>query len=173
MAGWAASSGSGRARWSGCSVRRRRDRGSAETWAGSSATRRISSRVSAGHQSGQYSATATWAPSISIASCQASSAIPASSRHSGAILLAPIAKAIFSSCAARASAPAKYPASARSATRPEARAAAGRAARARRSRSGAVARGSSVPSPRSPASTISVSAQAATCGRPTRCPWWL
>jgi hypothetical protein len=32
---------------------------------------------------------------------------------------------------------------------------------------------SSVPSPRSAASTISVSAQAATCGRPTRCPWWL
>ena len=35
-------------RWSGCRVRRRRDRGSAETWAGSSATRRISSRVLAG-----------------------------------------------------------------------------------------------------------------------------
>ena len=79
-------------RWSGCRVRRRRDRGSAETWAGSSRTRRTSSAVFAGHQSGQYSATATCALSISIASCQSSSAMPASSRHSGAIRLAPIAK---------------------------------------------------------------------------------
>ena len=54
MAGCCASSGNGRERWSGCRVRRRRDRGSAETWAGSSRTRRISSRVSAGHHSGQY-----------------------------------------------------------------------------------------------------------------------
>ena len=46
----------------------------------------------------------------------------------------------------------------------------GRAPSARRSRSGAPARGSSVPAPRSAASTISVSAHAATCGRPTRCP---
>ena len=38
-------SGNGRARWSGCRVRRRRDRGSAETCSGSSRTRRISSRV--------------------------------------------------------------------------------------------------------------------------------
>ena len=53
--------------------------------------------------------------------------MPASSRHSGAIRLAPIAKPIFASWAARASCPAKYPASARIATRPEARAAAGRA----------------------------------------------
>ena len=44
------------------------------------------------------------------------------------------------------------------------------AASARRSRPGAVARGSSVPSPRSAASTASVSAQVATCGRPTRWP---
>jgi hypothetical protein len=35
---------------------------------------------------------------------------------------------------------------------------------------GAVARGSSVPSPRSAASTTSASAQVATCARPTRCP---
>jgi hypothetical protein len=67
----------------------------------------MSSRVSAGHQSGPYSATATWAFSISIASCQSSSAMPASSRHSGAIRLAPIAKAMRSSWAARASCPAK------------------------------------------------------------------
>jgi hypothetical protein len=32
-----------------------------------------------------------------MASCQSSSAMPASSRHSGAIRLAPIANAIFSS----------------------------------------------------------------------------
>jgi hypothetical protein len=51
---------------------------------------------------------------MSIASCQSSSAMPASSRHSGAIRLAPIAKRICSSWAARASCPAKYPASARS-----------------------------------------------------------
>ena len=45
MAGCCARSGIGRARWSGCRVRRRRDRGSAETCSGSSRTRRISSRV--------------------------------------------------------------------------------------------------------------------------------
>ena len=38
--------------------------------------RRTSSRVSAGHQSGQYCATATSVPSISIAWCQSSSAMP-------------------------------------------------------------------------------------------------
>jgi hypothetical protein len=58
-------------------------------------------------------------------------------------------------------------------TRPQARAADGRQASARRSRPAAPARTSSVPEPRSAASTISVSAQVATCGRPTRCPWWL
>jgi hypothetical protein len=63
--------------------------------------------VSAGHQSGQYSATATWALSISIASYQASAATPASSRHSGAIRRAPIAKTMRASWAARASCPAK------------------------------------------------------------------
>src|SRR6266516_3266862 len=47
-----------------------------------------------------------------------------------AILLAPIAKAMCSSSPARASAPAKYPASARGATRPLARARSGRAASA-------------------------------------------
>src|SRR5258706_6355241 len=55
-----------------------------------------------------------------IASCQSSSAPPASSRHSGAIRFAPIAKPMRSSWVARASAPAKYPASARSATLPPA-----------------------------------------------------
>jgi hypothetical protein len=44
---------------------------------------------------------------MSIASVQPSSAMPASSRHSGAIRLAPIAKAMRASCAARASCPAK------------------------------------------------------------------
>ena len=82
-----------------------------------------------------------------MASCQSPSATPASIRHRGAIRLAPIANATFALWAARASCPVKYPASARIATRPEASAAAGNAARARRSRSGAVARGSSVPSP--------------------------
>ena len=48
------------------------------------------------------------------------------------------------------------------------RAAAGSAASARPSNSALLARGSSRPSPRSAASTTAVSAQAATCGRPTR-----
>ena len=72
-----------------------------------------------GYQSGQYPATANWALSMSIASFQSCSAMPASSRHSGAIRLAPIAKLMCSSWAARASAPAKYPAPARIATQPE------------------------------------------------------
>jgi hypothetical protein len=42
--------------------------------------------------------------------------MPASSRHSGAIRVAPIAKLMCSSWAARASAPVKYPAPARIAT---------------------------------------------------------
>ena len=99
--------------------------------------------------------------------------MPSSSRHSGAIRLAPIANAMCSSWAARASAPGevagvgaqRHPAPGPGRPR--------QAASARRSRSGAVARGSSVPEPRSAASTISVSAQAATCGRPARWPWWL
>ena len=39
----------------------------------------------AGHQSGQYGATATRAPSMSIASVQSVSAMPSSRRHSGAM----------------------------------------------------------------------------------------
>lgn len=49
-------------------VRRRRARGSALICSGARVTRRINSWVAVGHQSGQYSATATWAPVMSIAS---------------------------------------------------------------------------------------------------------
>ena len=54
-----------------------------------------------GHQSGQYSVTATWALSIPIASCQSSSAVPASSRIVQAavkIVLEPVFEADFLPC---------------------------------------------------------------------------
>ena len=98
--------GFGRARWPGCRVRRRRDRG-----------RQRLGRVQqdpADQQPGVRGPPVRAVPgdrdlalSISIASCQSSSARPSSSRHSGAIRLAPIAKLMCSSWAARASYPAK------------------------------------------------------------------
>ena len=131
--------------------------------AGSSST---SSAAFVGH--GQYSATATWAPCRSCCARR-----PRRSRPAAA--------------AAARSARADREADLRGRRGPVARrdgvgapsptrrkpARSGRLARARRSSPGAVARGSSVPSPRSAASTISASAQLATCGRPTRWPWWL
>ena len=123
-----------------------------------------------------YGETATCAFCMPIASRQASSAIPASAFHMLVIRLAPIANAMFSFAAARASSPAKYPASARSAIlRPAARApsrtACGSAASARPSSPATCERGSWSPDSRSAASGISVSAQDATCGRQARCPW--
>ncbi|MGH8921499.1 MAG: hypothetical protein ACRD0H_24710 [Actinomycetes bacterium] len=70
-------------------------------------TRRISSRVAAGHQSGHHEATATCAPSMSTASVHPVSGTLPSSRHSGAMRLAPMANSTPASSAARANAPAK------------------------------------------------------------------
>jgi hypothetical protein len=94
-------------------------------------------------------------------------------RHMVVIRLAPIANSMPWAAAARARSPAKYPASARSAIfRPAARAPSrtrsGRPATARPSSTTALERGSWSPASRSAASGISVSAQAATCGRPAR-----
>jgi hypothetical protein len=68
-------------------VRRRRARGSLETGPACrlSRTRRITSRVAAGHQSGQYSATTTCAAGMSTAAVQPWSGTLSSSRHNGAV----------------------------------------------------------------------------------------
>jgi len=74
-------------------VRRRRARGRGRPGRGRDPrrTRRLSSRVVAGHQSGQQSVTATWALVISIASARSSSVTVSSGRHSGAIRRAAMA----------------------------------------------------------------------------------
>lgn len=82
-------------------MRRRRDPRSADTWAGSSRTRRISSRVSAGHQSGQYCARPTRAASISMASCRPRRRCRPAAATRTASRLAPIAKPMRASCAAQ------------------------------------------------------------------------